>query len=537
MSVAKRVSEEMDVALGQEVGYTIRFEDKTSEKTQLKYMTDGMLLREAMSDPDLTRYGIVILDEAHERTLSTDILFGLIKEILVRRKDLKIVVMSATMDADKFQDYFEGAPLLDVPGRMFPVEVYYTPEPEDDYLVSAVKTVVQIHVLEEPGDILLFLTGEEEIELACRDIRDEIKKLGQDIGDVLVLPLYSSLPPNQQQKIFDPAPPLNRKGVPGRKIIVATNIAETSLTIDGIVYVIDPGFSKQKIYNPRLRVESLLVSPISRASAKQRSGRAGRTRPGKCFRLYTEKSFHEDLQESTYPEILRSDLANVVLTLKKLGLDDIVHFDYMDPPAPETLMRALEQLNHLGALDDDGNLTDLGKQMSEYPLEPNLAKILLVSPRYRCPSEAATIVALLSVPNIFLRPKDQIRAADEAKSKFAHVDGDHLTLLNVFTMFVSRGNSSDWCYHNYINFRAITQARDIRDQLVGIMQKQMIEVMPGNLKQEGFYDNVKKCLLEGLFMQLAHLERNGHYLTLKDDQVVAIHPSTVLDHKPTWVMY
>ena len=187
---------------------------------------------------------------------------------------------------------------------------------------------------------------------------------------------------------------------------MATNIAETSLTIDGIVYVIDPGFSKQKIYNPRLRVESLLVSPISRASAKQRSGRAGRTRPGKCFRLYTEKSFHEDLQESTYPEILRSDLANVVLTLKKLGLDDIVHFDYMDPPAPETLMRALEQLNHLGALDDDGNLTDLGKQMSEYPLEPNLAKILLVSPRYRCPSEAATIVALLSVPNIFLRPKD-----------------------------------------------------------------------------------------------------------------------------------
>lgn len=196
MSVAKRVSEEMDVQLGQEVGYTIRFEDKTSEKTLLKYMTDGMLLREAMSDPDLRNYGIVILDEAHERTLSTDILFGLIKDVLTRRKDLKVVVMSATMDADKFQDYFEGAPLLDVPGRMFPVEVYYTPEPEDDYLVSAIKTVVQIHVLEEPGDILLFLTGEEEIEIACRDIKDEIKKLGQEVGDVAVYPLYSTLPPS-----------------------------------------------------------------------------------------------------------------------------------------------------------------------------------------------------------------------------------------------------------------------------------------------------------------------------------------------------
>ena len=175
--------------------------------------------------------------------------------------------------------------------------------------------------------------------------------------------------------------------------------------------------------------------------------------------------------------------------------------------------------------------------MSEYPLEPNLAKILLVSPKYRCPGEAATIVALLSVPNIFLRPKDQARAADEAKSKFSHPDGDHLTLLNAFTMFTNRGASSDWCYHNYVNFRAIKQASDIRDQLVGIMQKQMIEIRPGNLQEEGFFDNVKKCLLEGLFMQIAHLERNGHYLTLKDDQVVAIHPSSVLDHKPTWAMY
>lgn len=234
-----------------------------------------------------------------------------------------------------------------------------------------------------------------------------MSKLGDEVGDMLVVPLYSTLPPTQQQRIFDPAPRPNRRGIPGRKCVVATNIAETSLTIDGIVYVIDPGFSKQKMYNPRLRVESLLVSPISKASAKQRAGRAGRTRPGKCFRLYTEKAFEKELQENTYPEILRSNLSNVVLQLKKLKIDDIVHFDYMDPPAPETLMRALEELNYLGAISDEGELTKVGSLMSEFPLDPTLAKVLISSEKYKCANEALTIVSMLNVPNVFLRPKEQ----------------------------------------------------------------------------------------------------------------------------------
>jgi len=449
MSVARRVSEEMDVTIGDEVGYSIRFEDCSGAKTVLKfvskplysnfvflkiecciptclipymlelpfsfssrdgefqpscpicclcrYLTDGMLLREAMTDPLLERYAVIIIDEAHERTLATDVLFGLLKEVLKNRPDLKLVVMSATLEAEKFQAYFNGAPLMKVPGRLHPVEIFYTQEPERDYLEAAIRTVVQIHICEAPGDILVFLTGEEEIEDACRKIAREIQNLGDQVGPVKAVPLYSTLPPSMQQKIFDPAPPpLKEGGPPGRKIVVSTNIAETSLTIDGIVYVIDPGFAKQKVYNPRIRVESLLVSPISKASAHQRAGRAGRTQPGKCFRLYTEKSFQNDLQPQTYPEILRSNLANVVLTLKKLGIDDLVHFDFMDPPAPETLMRALELLNYLGALDDDGNLTKLGTLMSEFPLDPQMSKMLVVSPDFNCSNEILSITAMLS---------------------------------------------------------------------------------------------------------------------------------------------
>lgn len=389
----------MDVSLGQQVGYNIRFEDNTSPSTFLKYMTDGMLLREAMSDPLLSRYSALILDEAHERTLSTDILMGLVKEICKRRTDLKVVVMSATLDAGKFQKYFNNAPLLSVPGRTFPVEIYYTPEPERDYLEAAIRTVLQVHLCESEGDILVFLTGEEEIEDACRKIKAEVdEQIRQaDCGPLKVVPLYSSLPPNAQQRIFDPAPPARRPGgAPGRKVIVSTNVAETSLTIDGIVYVVDPGFSKQKVYNPRIRVESLLVSPISKASAQQRAGRAGRTRPGKAFRLYTENAFVKELIEQTYPEILRSNLGTVVLQLKKLKIDDLVHFDFMDPPAPETLMRALELLNYLGALDDDGNLTPLGEVMSMFPLDPQLSKMLIESPGYNCSNEILSITALLS---------------------------------------------------------------------------------------------------------------------------------------------
>ncbi|CAH0476075.1 unnamed protein product [Peronospora belbahrii] len=540
MSIAKRVAEEMDVHLGQEVGYTIRFEDVTCQRTKLRFLTDGMLLQHAMSDPLLSNYSTILLDEAHERTLSTDILFGLLKEVLPKRPDLKVVVMSATLDAVKFQKYFEDAPLIAIPGRTFPVEIFYTAKPERDYLEAAVRTAVQIHICEKEGDVLLFLTGQEEIENACRQIRAEADALDSTkYGPLDVYPLYSSLTPQQQQLIFkDPPKPRFSGGPKGRKIVVSTNVAETSLTIDGIVYVIDPGFSKQKVYNPRIRVESLLVSPISRASAKQRAGRAGRTRPGKCFRLYTEQSFLRDLEEQTYPEILCSEMSGVVLTLKQLGIDDLVHFDFMDPPAPETLMRALEMLNYLGALSDEGDLTDLGHQMAMLPVLPPLAKMLISSAKYQVPQEVATIVAMLSVQEPFIRPKNDAKAADKAKADFAHEDGDHLTLLNVFQAYKLNNGDVNWCYENYLNNRSLQSASNVRDQLIRNMNRlEMPTQSTLDIHSPHYYPNIIKALVSGFFMQVCHKTAGGHYMTVKDKQVVHLHPSCVLDKDPDWVVY
>lgn len=285
MSVAARVAEEMGVKLGDEVGYSIRFEDCCSEKTVLKYMTDGMLLREFLMDPMLSNYSVIMIDEAHERTLHTDVVFGLMKDLLVARKDLKCVVSSATLDSARFSKYFSDAPIFTVPGRRFPVDIYYTKAPEADYVQAAVITSLQIHLKQPLGDILVFLTGQEEIDQAAEELQGRTRNLGNKIKELIICPIYSTLPTDMQLKIFEQTPPN------ARKIVLATNIAETSLTIDNIVYVIDTGFSKQTNFSPRTGMESLIVTPISKANADQRAGRAGRVKAGKCFRLYTLWSF------------------------------------------------------------------------------------------------------------------------------------------------------------------------------------------------------------------------------------------------------
>jgi pre-mRNA-splicing factor ATP-dependent RNA helicase DHX16 len=427
MSVAARVAAEMDVKLGHEVGYSIRFEDCTSDSTVVKYMTDGMLLREFLGDPDLASYSVVMVDEAHERTLSTDVLFGLVKDIARFRPDIKLLISSATLDAQKFSDYFDGAPIFRIPGRRFPVDILYTKAPEADYLEASVVTVLQIHVTQPPGDVLVFLTGQEEIEAAEEILKHRSRGLGSKIAEMVICPIYANLPPERQAKIFEETP----EGA--RKVVLATNIAETSLTIDGIKYVIDPGFCKQKSYSPRTGMESLIVTPISQAAAQQRAGRAGRTSAGKCFRLYTAWSFQNEMDENTIPEIQRTNLGNVVLLLKSLGINDLINFDFMDPPPAETLLRALEQLYALGALNDRGELTKMGRRMAEFPMDPMLSKMLVASDNYKCSEEIVTICAMLSIGNsIFYRPKDKQVHADNARMNFhAGNVGDHIALLKV----------------------------------------------------------------------------------------------------------
>ncbi|KAF0989303.1 hypothetical protein HZS_1471 [Henneguya salminicola] len=528
MSVAKRVSEEFGCTLGHEVGYTIRFEDCTCAETKIKYMTDGMLLRECLLDPDLSTYSVIMLDEAHERTIHTDVLFGLMKKVIQKRKDIKLIVTSATLDAVKFSTYFYEAPIFTIPGRSFPVEVMYALEPNTDYLDEALITVMQIHVSEPPGDILVFLTGQEEIDTSCEILYSRIKSLGANVPELVILPVYSALPSEMQTRIFEPAPPGSRK------VVIATNIAETSLTIDGIYYVVDPGFVKQKVYNSKSGIDQLLVTPISQAQAKQRAGRAGRTGPGKCFRLYTERAFREEMLPTNVPEIQRTNLASTILALKAMGINDLLNFDFMDPPPEQTLITALEQLYTLGALDDEGLLTRHGRRMAEFPLEPQLSKMLIQSVHLGCSDEILTIVSLLSVQNIFYRPKEKQALADQKKSKFHQPEGDHITLLTVYNAWKNSKFSNPWCFENFIQARSLRRAQDIRKQMLGIMDRHNLDVLSCGKNVAV----VQMAICSGFFRNAAKKDPQEGYKTVVDGTNVYIHPSSSLfSRQPDWVLY
>lgn len=533
MSVAARVAEEMGVKIGNEVGYAIRFEDKTSDKTVLKYMTDGMLLRELLTDPSLESYGALMIDEAHERTLSTDIACGLLKDIARARPDLKLLISSATMDARKFQKYFDDAPIFNIPGRRYAVDVHYTAQPEANYLAAAITTVFQIHITQGKGDILVFLTGQEEIEAAEANLAETARKLGSKVPEMIICPIYANLPTDLQAKIFEPTP------AGARKVVLATNIAETSLTIDGIVYVVDPGFQKLNQYNARTNLESLVVEPCSRASAGQRAGRAGRVGPGKCFRLYTKQAYMNELDENTVPEIQRTNLNGVILMLKSLGINDLLDFDFMDPPQTDTIVRAVEQLYALGALNNAGELTKVGRQMAEFPTDPMLAKAIIAADKHGCVSEVLSVIAMLGEASaLFYRPKDKKIHADSARARFTNKDGgDMLSLLNVWTEWVDSDYSYVWAKENFLQQRSLTRARDVRDQLARLCDR--VEVDPTSSVGTQDIVPIQKAITAGFFPNAARLQKGGDsYRTVKNGQTVYLHPSSVLmEINPRWVIY
>ena len=528
MSVAKRVSEEFGCRLGEEVGYAIRFEDCTSKDTVIKYMTDGMLLREVLLKETLHDYSVIILDEAHERTINTDVLFGLLKNLVQQRKDIKVIITSATLDAEKFSSYFFNCPIFTIPGRMFPVEVLYTTEPEADYLDACLVTVMQVHLTEPEGDILVFLTGQEEIDTACEVLYERMKKLGPAVPELIILPVYSALPSEMQTKIFDPAP----EG--SRKCVIATNIAEASLTIDGIYYVVDPGFAKQKVFNPKMGMDSLVVAPISKASARQRSGRAGRTGPGKCFRLYTEAAFQHEMLPTSVPEIQRSNLGMTVLALKAMGINNLLGFDFMDPPSAQTLVQALQNLYNLGALDEEGLLSRLGRKMAEFPLEPALSKMLMASVDLGCSEEIVTVVAMLSAQNIFFRPREKQAQADQKHAKFFQPEGDHITLYTVYEAWKRNNFSNAWCHENFIHARSMKRAQDVRKQLLMIMDRYKLDLVSAGRN----FNKIRRAICSGYFYNCAKKDPQEGYKTLVEQTPVYIHPSSSLFHsQPDWVVY
>ncbi|KAF6766742.1 P-loop containing nucleoside triphosphate hydrolase protein [Ephemerocybe angulata] len=519
MSVAKRVSEEVGCRLGQEVGYTIRFEDCTSPETRIKYMTDGMLQRECLIDPLVSNYSVVMLDEAHERTIATDVLFGLLKKAVKKRPDLKLIVTSATLDAEKFSKYFFGCPIFTIPGRTYPVEIMYTKEPESDYLDASLITVMQIHLSEPPGDILLFLTGQEEIDTACEILFERMKALGPKVPELLILPIYSALPSEVQSRVFEPTPP------GARKVVIATNVAETSLTIPGIYYVIDPGFSKQNAYDPRLGMDSLVVMPISQAQARQRAGRAGRTGPGKCYRLYTEAAYRNEMLPNSIPDIQRTNLSSTILQLKAMGINDLLSFDFMDPPPAQTMLTALEGLYALSALDDEGLLTRLGRKMADFPMEPPLAKMLIASVELGCSEEILSIVAMLSVLS---------HRRTQRRPNSTNPEGDHLTLLTVYNGWKNANFSNPWCYENFIQARSMRRAQDVRKQLLGIMDRYKHDILSAGRD----YNRVRKAICSGFFRNAAKKDPQEGYKTLVEGTPVYIHPSSALFNRaPEWLVY
>jgi ATP-dependent RNA helicase DDX35 len=551
-SVAARVAEELGCELGQEVGYSIRFEDVSSAATRIKFLTDGMLLREALVDPLLSRYSVIMVDEAHERSLSSDVLLGLLKKILRKRQDLRVIVSSATIQAEEFLSFFcrgderqkdagkqpdQIGRIINIEGRMYPVDIHYLQKPAENYLIQTVETVFKIHTKEEGGDILVFLAGRSEIEQVIDMINERASD--QKIKDpgIQAIPLYAGLSTEQQMYVFEPAEENMRK------VIVSTNIAEASVTIDGVNFVVDCGFVKLRAYDPSTGIETLTTTSTSKASANQRAGRAGRTKAGKCYRLYLESGYRK-LAASTPPEIQRSNLTSMILQLKALGIENIARFDFLTAPPSDLVIRAMEILYSLGALDDYAKLTrPLGLRMAELSVEPMMAKVLLSAPTFQCLTEMLTIAAMTSLQGaIWVEHNDSRKALDLAKRKFAVEEGDHITLLNVYHSFVTKGKrEAKWCRDNYLNYKSMTKAVSVRNQLRRYLERFGIDVSESlaESKNSGpdLTTKIQKCLVSGYFAHVARMQPDGSFKSVGGSSLFA-HPSSIMFNRTAdWVIF
>lgn len=475
-SLAARVSEEYGCRLGEEVGYQVRFSNVTSPKTKVNYLTDGMLIRELMLDPTLSKYSSIVIDEAHERTVLTDLILGFLKQLLLskKRKDLKIIVMSATLNAELFSKFFDFAPILFVEGKMYPVSRYYLGDSSEDIVDTMIRTVVQVNMAEQEGDILCFLPGQEEIDNCVTTLTNLAPQLPKEAPAIVPLPLYAALSPAQQIKIFEKL--TGRK----RKVILATNVAETSITVSGVKYVIDSGLRKVKVWKHQLGLSTLLTTPISQASAKQRAGRAGRESAGKVFRLYSEKVFMNKLPKQQESEILRNDIVLPVLTLKKMGVDDLLNWTWLEHPGQESILSALNTLYSLGALNDSGKVTPLGSKMAVLPLPPALSAVLISALDFNVLNHVIDIVSCLSVDNLILNVTGNGELRDEINFKRRQYCpmgvklGDLIAFKEYFTHFkqLLKSNTTEakmWCKDMYFSYKGFKNVEKVRKQLCDYM--------------------------------------------------------------------
>ncbi|VTZ71160.1 pre-mRNA-splicing factor ATP-dependent RNA helicase PRP2, putative [Plasmodium chabaudi chabaudi] len=587
IAIANRVADEMNVKVGKEVGYVIRFQNKTSDNTKVIYMTDGMFLRLLLYNPTLEGISVLIVDEAHERALHTDVILPIIKDICNFRENIRIVISSATLDAEKISSYFNCAPIFYVPGRKYNVDIYYTINNESNYLSAIVVTILQIHITQGKGDILVFLPGQFEIELVQQELESKLNELAPKFRNMIILPIYSSLPAECQSRIFEDvgneddaknenndnddksddkeiiddehktddtekdeenrlstASNNNKKKSNNenaklatnnirRKIILSTNICETSITIDNIIYVIDSGLCKQKIYNPNSGIESLVTLPCSKASVNQRAGRAGRKQDGKCFRLFTKKSFI-DLSDNSIPEIQRCEISSMILLLKSLGMDDIINFDFLDPPSPVVIIKGLELLYSLGALNNEGNLTKTGRKMAEFPTDVKSSKMILsASEKYNCVDEILSITSMLTHANsIFYVQKGKEKEADNVK-KFFIIEGggDFLMFLNIFKQCEENNFSTSYCYDHFLQYHTLIKIKDIKTQLISICEKLDLPITSCGIEKHDSISNIKKCIISGFFTNAALPINKSELKIIKLNQVVSIYPSSVLAKK------
>ena len=526
-SVARYVAEQRGSKIGGEIGFQVRFDDQTTEGTRANFMTVGILLRKLQNDPLLKEFAMVMVDEAHERSIDIDITLGLLKRTQAARerahmKPLKILVTSATLEKEKFEHFFEGAPLLEVPGRLHPVEIVYEPEVKKDYWVTAAERAERV-IREEPsGHLLIFMPGKREIDETMKALEGRFSP-----ADVEILPLYGEMAPEDQDRIFQPSTK--------RKIVISTNIAETSVTVPGLCAVIDSGYIKQMQFNDHSGIDSLVTVSHSKSGCDQRAGRAGRDRAGTCYRLYAKTQqdtvgfglSYEERSNFQTPEILRSNLSHVVLMMKKMKIQDIASFDLIDAPKDGAIIKAIMTLKVLGALDEKEELTDIGRVMAELPLKPELARMILAAQNHGCVNEVCTAGAFIELPSVFIRPKGKEDEADRAHKMFQDAKSDIASLLTIWKQYesVEPQHRFRWANDRYLRIKTLEEVRSIRFQLFDELKRHGISAAGESAKIETVMTAMTAGLVENLLM------KNGRFAyTRLHDGVsdIFIHPGSNL---------